>query len=479
MKKLLILIHRYVGIAISLLMVLWCLSGFVMMYVGYPQLDEQERVAGLATLDLEGCCDSGRILENMGDVPVRAFAVEMLAGQPVVRMSAGVGFPILSLRSGDFIDHISEADALAVVSDYMRARSISGEPKRLASVNSDQWTISSEYDADRPLYKVALGDPAGTQVYVSSASGVVVLDTTARERTWNWFGAVTHWLYPVLLRQHAVAWSQVVIWTAVVGAFLSLIGLWLGIMQIRAGRTGALSPYKGWNLWHHMSGLVFGVLLLAWVGSGLLSMNPWGLLESRSGRAESERLRGVAFSGQDVVAAIARLAAEAGKHPGTRRIESASFAGRQYLTLRTPGGAPRLDAVTLAPVPLSEADLAAAAPLLQPEAAIASSELLTESDAYYYDDHDGRRTYPVYRVILADPERTRYYIDPLDGRLLQKTDRAGRWYRWLFQALHRWDFVPVLNRRPLWDLVVLTLLLGVTAVSLTGLYLGFRRLKPR
>jgi hypothetical protein len=478
LKKALILIHRYVGIAISLLMVAWCLSGFVMMYVGYPQMDEQERIAGLPALDLEGCCKADRILQDMGDAPIRGFAVEMLAGQPVLKVRGERGGVIVALRTGDVVDGVSEADALRAVADFMRARSLPGVPTLVASVDTDQWTVSGEYNADRPLYKIAAGDAAGTQWYVSSSSGEVVLDTTARERTWNWFGAVTHWLYPLALRQQGAAWAQIVIWTSLIGTFLTLTGIWLGIVQIRAGRTRRLSPYSGWNLWHHVSGLVFGILLLTWVGSGLLSMNPWGLLETSGGRAEGERLRGVDFTTGEAIASIQQFA-EGGRLYDAVRITSAPFAGHRYLAVQTRAGGTRLDAMTLEPAPLAEEQLAKSAALLQPEAAIASSELLHEGDAYYYDDHDGRRAFPVYRVILADSEHTRYYIDPEDGRLLQKTDRAGRGYRWLFQALHRWDFAPALNRRPLWDLVVLTLLLGVTAVSMTGLYLGYRRIKPR
>jgi hypothetical protein len=479
LKKLLILVHRYVGIVLSLLMVAWCLSGFVMMYVGYPDLSEQERVAGLAELDLQDCCDIERVLASIGEVPLQGFAVEMLAGQPVLRYRDGFNSGIVALSTGDIVRGVSEADALTIATDYLRAASLPGTPTLLGSVDIDQWTVSDAYDADRPLYKIALGDTAGTQLYISSTRGEVVLDTTGRERVWNWFGAVTHWLYPRLLRQHAAAWSQVVVWTSLVGTFLTLTGLWLGIVQIRAGRTRAFSPYKGWNLWHHVSGVVFGVLLLTWVGSGLLSMNPWGLLEGTGGRAESDRLRGIDFTGREVVAAIQRFAASSGDFPGAQRIVAAPFAGQRYLAMHARSGVTRIDAATLAPAPLAEQALQQGAALLQPESAIASSELLTEGDAYYYDDHDGRRSYPVYRVILADPGRTRYYINPVDGRLVQKTDRDGRWYRWLFQALHRWDFASALQRRPWWDLVVLTLMLGVTAVSATGLYLGYRRVKPR
>ena len=56
-RRMTFLIHRWLGIALALLMALWTLSGFVMMYVSYPETDVAERVAGLEPLDLAGCCE--------------------------------------------------------------------------------------------------------------------------------------------------------------------------------------------------------------------------------------------------------------------------------------------------------------------------------------------------------------------------------------------------------------------------------------
>lgn len=53
---------------------------------------------------------------------------------------------------------------------------------------------------------------------------------------------------------------------------------------------------------------------------------------------------------------------------------------------------------------------------------------------------------------------------------------AGRGYRWWFSALHRGDFAAVVRARPVWDVVVLVLLLGVTVNAVTGTLLGPRRL---
>ena len=34
--KSLIVLHRYLGVVLGVIMTVWCLSGFVMMYQGYP-----------------------------------------------------------------------------------------------------------------------------------------------------------------------------------------------------------------------------------------------------------------------------------------------------------------------------------------------------------------------------------------------------------------------------------------------------------
>ena len=39
-----VITHRYLGIAIGLLMVMWFVSGIVMMYVPFPQVKEAERL---------------------------------------------------------------------------------------------------------------------------------------------------------------------------------------------------------------------------------------------------------------------------------------------------------------------------------------------------------------------------------------------------------------------------------------------------
>ena len=52
MLRPILFVHRWLGVIVGLLMTIWCLSGFVMMYVDYPRLMPNEQIAGLAPLQL-------------------------------------------------------------------------------------------------------------------------------------------------------------------------------------------------------------------------------------------------------------------------------------------------------------------------------------------------------------------------------------------------------------------------------------------
>jgi len=59
----------------------------------------------------------------------------------------------------------------------------------------------------------------------------VVHWTTGTERFWSWLGTIPHWLYFTQLRSNVVLWTEVMIWTSILGTFLAVLGLCLGITQ--------------------------------------------------------------------------------------------------------------------------------------------------------------------------------------------------------------------------------------------------------
>ena len=87
MKRYLYLWHRWLGIFLCLLMVLWFVSGLVMMYVGYPKLTQREHLVHLPPLSLEGCCvPIEQVLAATGEKAAPAsIRLTTVAGEPRFR----------------------------------------------------------------------------------------------------------------------------------------------------------------------------------------------------------------------------------------------------------------------------------------------------------------------------------------------------------------------------------------------------------
>jgi hypothetical protein len=110
-----------------------------------------------------------------------------------------------------------------------------------------------------------------------------------------------------------------------------------------------------------------------------------------------------------------------------------------------------------------------------PGVAVVEQRMLTAYDSYYYS-RERQAPLPVLRVKLRDPAQTWFYIDPEMSRVVGHFTRSTRAQRWLYSGLHDLDFSFWYDRRPLWDIAVITLCLGGLASSGIGLFLGVKRL---
>ena len=475
MFRLLLLVHCYLGIGFGVIVALWCLSGFVMMYVQYPDLNDREYLAGLQTLDTSTCCIADEnVLEQLAGV--NEISVEMLAGLPVLRAWYGHDQSlVVNLRTGRWLSSIDQDTAAQQADAFLSASGRDGEARFLARIARDQWTVAGYFNAWRPLYQFAADDTAGTQLYVSSVNGQVIQTTSSTERFWNLFGAVSHWIYPTVLRQNTALWSQVVIWLSIACLFLVSVGIYLGIVQYGARGDGSSSPYQGLNLWHHYAGLIFGLITMTWLFSGLLSMNPWGAFVGGGSFEERSRLQGSPISSAELIDFIGAL--DSNSLPtGTVQLRSAPLDGAfAMIAMDSAGHASRLSGATLRPDPLPENVWSQVAELVGPDKLVRESGMIETGDNYYFSHHE-QVSFPVYRIVFDDAERSRYYFDADTAELIQKYDSDRRWNRWLFLGLHRGDFTSLMRRRPLWDLILLPLLIGVTVGALTGVWMGYRRL---
>lgn len=523
-KRWLFLIHRWLGIVVCAFFAMWFLSGVVMMYVGYPKLTESERLAHLPPLDarapmigprqaldaagIDGPVKTLQLAASSGGRPVYLIVPDnpgqgsgKTAGRPAVRRGGTV---VVDAQTGTRLTGVDKAQVLASAAAYLGSGAAAEPDPRDPSdesagaiarptqalryegtVTEDAFTHSRALDPHRPLHLVLLPDPEGTLLYISSLTGEIVGDATRTERVWNYVGAWIHWLYPFRGNWFDRYWTDIVNWISIVGIAVALTGTVVGILRWRFSapyRRGSRSPYaSGMMKWHHISGLLFALVSITWIFSGLMSMNPWKIFDSGAPPITTQVLRGgpLMFTG-DEANPQALLAAANGN---VREISWSRTLGTTVAQARLAGAESQIfDARTGEPHVIDDGALRLAAATLLP-LPLERIEQLDHYDLYYYAraPHTmmggGDKPLPVWRLVYGDSHASWIHLDPRTGAVLGRTDSHRRTSRWLFAMLHSWDWLPLLERRPLWDVLLIVGSAGGFALSLTGVVVGWRRLK--
>lgn len=495
-KRVLFLVHRWMGVVLCLFFGIWFVSGVVMMYVGYPKLTSAERLARLPPLSAADIRISPlQAVRAAGlSVPPKEIRLSTVGGRVAYVITPdGKGTPEDGAKSRPLAVTAGEGRVLATV-DAALARSSAAAyfpgvgADYVELLREDTWTHSRALDPHRPLHLVAMEDPDRTWLYVSSSTGEVVRDASRTERVWGYVGAWLHFLY--FFRDTAVDayWSDIIIWLSLAGTLLVLVGSVVGVQRWRFATrygNGSRSPYRNRMMrWHHVSGLAFALIVLTWVFSGLMSMNPWKVFESR---APQPNLK--AYAGGPLNAAVFHVnpadIVEAQAIGGAaRELRFVRVAGESYVqALDGEGRITLFDARAGEPKPtaIDRSELQRAVARLS-QAGIRQISELREYDAYYYAraPHtmlgSAERPLPVWRVEFDDARSTWMHVDPATGTVLGRLDELQRVKRWLFAFLHSWDWLPLLDRRPLWDVLLITFSLGGAALSFTGVVIGWRRL---
>ena len=504
-RKGLILAHRYLGIPLSALFVVWFVSGIVMMYAGgMPRLTPELRLERLPALDVSAVrLTPAEAAERaaLPRAPGRATLLTLM-DRPAYRLGGATIFA----DTGEPLDDIGLEGARAVAGRF------TGLPEdRLQYLRTlrraDQWTLTAGRQG--PLHKFGVDDGAGTELYVSPQGAEVTVLTTRRSRALAWIGTIPHWFYFSALRSNQPLWYRVVVWTSTLGCVLAVLGLVLGVTQFRwrrptgegRGTTPGRIPYAGWMRWHYITGVVFGVFTLTWVFSGLLSMEPYEWTNARGlevGRdvfsggpldlaefpvmdAEAWRrltggraIKEVDFTRiQDEPYYVVRVAAEPAEAMEAERLHQPYYITGRRAPERLLVSA---DTLTVRDEPFSTDSLLARLEAAAPDVPVVETKLLREYDSYYYS-RGGQTPLPVLRVKFADPAETWFYIDPDMSQLLGTVHRYNRVERWLFNGLHSLDFAFWYNKRPLWDIGMIALSLGGLASSGIGLWVGCKRMR--
>ncbi|BBQ10656.1 PepSY-associated TM helix domain-containing protein [Stenotrophomonas maltophilia] len=488
-KRWIYLVHRWLGIGGCLLMLLWFVSGMVMLFVGYPKLTSGERLAALPVLgdarDLQGLS----VLPAVVQAEPEVVALTTLRGEPayVVRNGSNVG--AWSAVTGQALLPVSAQRAEASAAQFAGGQAFVGATR----VDEDRWTHSRALDAHRPLYRVEVGGAQPGDVYVSSHTGEVVQDAPHVQQRWNYAGAWLHWLYFLRMQSVDPVWTWVVIVLSALCSVAAISGIVVGVWRWRFRghyRTGAKTPYvEPWMRWHHLIGLVAAAFIFTWIFSGLMSMNPLGVFSSTREAIDSGRYRGgtVAVDGAlGEPAALLAAVDDARFKPVEfqwRRIDGELFAvllDGQGETRIVSGSDGHLQVARLLPAAWLQQKVRALS-----DAPVQGYWVQHAADAYFYprapEAMNGAavRRFPVAVADFDDAEATRVYLDLATGDPLLTMGRRERVGRWLFHFLHSWD-LPAMLRQDTARLAVLLLLsLAGAALCATATVIGYRRLRMK
>jgi len=471
MMSAIVLLHRWLGIAFCLLFAMWFATGMVMHFVPFPSLTEAERFAGLAPLD-------GTRVPIAPQDAVKASGIDDTVRIRLIQRSDGPVYIVagrslttsISATDGSIAEAKSPRVALAETEQHARNRGIDcTNASSIDLADYDQWSVPNGFDRYRPLFHVALGDAAGTEVYVASNTGEIVLDTTRRERSWNFAGSVAHWIYPTVLRRDWALWDRVVWTLSLLAAIASALGAVLGIARIKVSDGRLDLPYRGWHALHHVIGLTSMVFVLTWIVSGWLSMDH-GRLFSRGQLSPAEAALVSPSPSWNALSSISWEPIS----PSAREIEWFPFNGRFYRRDRIavdrqmlfrPGDTAPNDRSGF----LSRSEIEGLAQHLAMGCGIPSVVPATD-DYLVLPTIPGA---PVYRSICGD---VWFDIDGASGMVLQRLDSSRRAYRWLYSALHTMDFPILVSHPSIRTILIISLCSCGLIFSITGIVIGWRRI---
>src|SRR5215831_18932662 len=152
-KRFLIFLHRWLGVALCLLFLLWFASGIVMMYTDFPAVRAEDRLERSPALDasavrLSPAEAAAKIDSRKRNGPIRLNTFD---GRPVYRFGTGRGERLIYADNGE------EQRAASPEQIARAAERWTSQPVAAAEVEFvrevDQWTVEGPLRSLRPLLK--------------------------------------------------------------------------------------------------------------------------------------------------------------------------------------------------------------------------------------------------------------------------------------------------------------------------------------
>lgn len=479
LKNILIKTHRVTGTFLSLMFVVWFISGIVLIFKGFPHAPREERFLQLQTFaqsDFEK-------INFLKDSVSGSVELEKFLGKPVYRIPVGKrNQKVYDAQTLQIIDSFSEDECLKVAEDYSGLKVAEVE----TLTHLDQWMPWSYYEPMLPIYKCKIDNTDKTNIYVSSKNGNIVQQTDKNSRFAAYFGAIPHWIYFRSLRIKAELWSSVVIWISGIGAFACFTGIIAGFFRLNKRREEEkfkITPYKKfWYKWHHLVGFAFGLFVFTFVLSGMFSLADLPKWVSSKGTDfvpqkewnKSEVNISIPFSSSQVWNVI-------NKTPNIRKVTwQERMDVLTCFVYSDSFNSPQVFIITNDTIKKQEGfsleDINKRASELFPDTRF-SVTMQREYDNYYQKSGMTLHPLPVYRIDWKNSGENQLFIDPHTGEAIVSYNKTSKIHRWLYQGLHKFNFQFLNEHEWLRRSILIFLSIGGLALSVTSFVLGLKWIK--
>lgn len=472
MKKI-ITLHRWLGTFFSFLFLIWFLSGIVMMYKSFPFLSTSQKRALQQSATTATLKAPSEVFPDYRNDTLHQLRINYQLQRPVYHLTSSNG--TLVSRYGDTGQQLTTSSERAfLLAKEALKTTAKGSVTHLTAL--DQWIPRTRYLKHLPIYKVTFDSPDTPYVYISSVTGEILSHTTASDRMWAWLGAIPHWIYFKDIRIHNELWFQLIVWLSGLGFVMVLTGIVTGWVRFQKKPKKPFQRFKNkWYNLHYYFGLFFGIFITTWIFSGWMSMTPlsWtpstGLskAEFRTWQASAKTLASISPSTWNNLSVLC-------KQTPFKEIQLQLFQQKYYVSIGDANGQ-RLVALDNKTIP-KLTQYVNTVKKFPSHHHIQSATLLDHYDDYYYSRHNSK-SLPIIRVQTTS--KIYYYIDPKTTQVVYKCAPKNRVQRWIYHGLHSLDFSFLAWNRPLWDIIMIFLLLGGTVVCATGSYLGIKFLKRK
>ncbi len=153
LTKKLLWVHRYTGLFLSLLFLCWFLSGFVMMYKGFPYLSKTEALARAEAITPSNDWITPQELSlkhNLVNHRWASIKVVSKKGRPMYRLQDDQGkFYCFFADTGQKVPAFSESEAKNIVSHFTSNKVKIAQVEKMTTL--DQWTPRTRFLPICPL----------------------------------------------------------------------------------------------------------------------------------------------------------------------------------------------------------------------------------------------------------------------------------------------------------------------------------------